>query len=69
MSAEEKVFTIPGLRLYILQYLIYPNKCFKCGYIPKKIIKIQKNRAYFCHWCNPYCYQWDCQSLDLKWRG
>ena len=67
MSAEEKVFSIPELRLYILKYLIYPNKCFKCGYIPNKIIKYPKNRVFFCEWCNPYSYQWDYKSMDVKW--
>ena len=69
MSAEEKVFTIPELRLYILQYSINPIECFKCGYIPNKKWKEEwkktrcNNKVYLCVWCDPYNYQ----SIDWAW--
>jgi hypothetical protein len=67
MNAEETVFTIPELRLYILKYLIYPYKCLNCGYIPKKKIYVPKHTIYICEWCNPYAYTWNVNTMDLSY--
>ncbi len=68
MDAEEIVFTIPELRLYILQFLIHPYQCFKCGYIPKKKFNIHKNTVYFCEWCDPHGYCWNPNTMNLEYH-
>ena len=64
MNSEEKVFTIPELRLNILKFLINSLICINCGYIPKKRIELNKHQVYICEWCDPYAWEWNPNSLS-----
>ena len=55
---EEKVFGNNDLRLYILQFIVEPNCCIKCGEKEKNYYKYSHAFPKYCLWCAPKTNKW-----------